>query len=76
LFFDRFTVIINYFIVVDLNFFGDKHGKNSRDTHFSCVSKFIRDETLVRRMTCSQDIVDAIHYRQNISNQNRILHSE
>jgi len=35
LFFDRFTVIINYFIVVDLNFFGDKHGE------FCTVSDFL-----------------------------------
>ena len=26
-------------ILVNLNFFGEKHGKNSRDTHFSSLSK-------------------------------------
>jgi hypothetical protein len=27
-------------IIVNLNFFGEKHGKNSRDQHFSAISIF------------------------------------
>jgi hypothetical protein len=53
-----------------LNFFAEKHGKNNRDTHFSNISKFIKDESLVKQLSSSQDIVNAISKRQQISNQN------
>ena len=54
-----------------MNFFAEKHGKNSRDTHFSQISKFIESESKLKQMTSSQDIVDAILKRQDISNRNR-----
>ena len=53
---------------MNLNFFGDKHGKNARDTHFSCISKFIKSESFVRQLSTSMDIVDAINKRQELSN--------
>ena len=55
-----------------LNYFAEKHGKNSRDTHFSQISKFIESESKLKQMTSSQDIVDAILKRQEISNKNRL----
>ena len=56
---------------VNLNFFGEHHGKKNRDTHFSNISKFIKAESLVRQLVSSQDIVDAIHKRQSMANQNQ-----
>ena len=56
---------------MNLNFFGDKHGKNNRDTHFSNIAKFIEAESLVKQLKTSQDIVDAIHKRQSIANLNK-----
>ena len=53
-----------------MNFFGDKHGKNNRDTHFSVISRFIQAESLVKKIYSTQDIVDAIHKRQELANQN------
>jgi hypothetical protein len=57
-----------------LNFFGDKHGKNNRDAHFSNLSRFVQAESLVKRLESTQDIVDAIHKRQNIANENKRGH--
>ena len=53
-----------------MNFFGDKHGKNGRDAHFSNISRFIVSESLTRKLYCSQDIVDSIFKRQLLSNEN------
>ncbi len=61
------------FISVNLNFFVEKHGKNSRDSHFSCVSSFIKSQSLIKRLETSSDVVDAIQNGQNKSNENRIL---
>ncbi|CAF0975069.1 unnamed protein product [Brachionus calyciflorus] len=58
-------------IQVCLNFFVEKHGKSSRDQHFSVVSNFIRQESFLKKITCSQDIVDAINKNQDISNNHR-----
>lgn len=55
---------------VNLNFFAEKHGKSCRDTHFSMVSKFIYAESLVKKLTCSADFVEAILKRQNMANEN------
>jgi hypothetical protein len=57
---------------VNLNFFGDKHGKNARDSHFSNLSKFIEAESLVNRLYSSQDICDAIEKRQQMANDNKL----
>ena len=62
-------MIINW--KVNLNFFGDKHGKNNRDAHFSNISRFVHAESLVKRLQSSQDIVEAIHKRQSMANQNK-----
>lgn len=56
-----------------MNFFADKHGKNSRDSHFSCISKFVESESLVKQLKDMKDVVDAINKRQDLANQNRLL---
>ncbi|RNA12862.1 hypothetical protein BpHYR1_013257, partial [Brachionus plicatilis] len=55
-------------IKVCLNFFVEKHGKNSRDQHFTAVTNFVNQESFVKKLSCSQDIVDAINKNQLISN--------
>jgi hypothetical protein len=62
--------------IVSINFFGEKHGKNQRDTHFSNISRFIHAESLVKRLTSSQDIADAIMKRQRMANENNLLHGK
>jgi hypothetical protein len=59
------------FFIVNLNFFCEHHGKNNRDAHFSNISRFIQAESLVKQLNSSQDIVDAIHKRQGIANENQ-----
>ena len=54
-----------------MNFFCEKHGKNGRDTHFSRLSAFILAESLVRKLSTTQDVVDAIRNRQIYANQNQ-----
>ena len=55
---------------MNLNFFGDHHGKNARDAHFSNISRFVRDYSLKTRLTCSDDIVKAINEGQMQANEN------
>jgi hypothetical protein len=59
-------------ISISLNFFGERHGKNSRDQHFSLIQNFVNQESLVKKLTCSHDIVDAIERHQKIANQKLI----
>ncbi len=63
-------------ILVNLNFFVEKHGKNSRDTHFSCVCKFLKNESILKKLNSTQDIVDAINKGQHKSNESRKLLSK
>jgi len=53
---------------VSYNFFCEKHGKSSRDQHFSAVSNFIERESMVKRLCSSEDICTAIHRQQEIAN--------
>ena len=55
-----------------MNYFGEGHGKNCRDTHFSTVSKFVMDESLVRKLSTPEDVARAINDRQALTNENRI----
>ncbi|CAF0936737.1 unnamed protein product [Brachionus calyciflorus] len=68
-----FNQLAKEYSSVYLNFFGDKHGKNTRDQHFSVVSNYIKKESLEKKLTCSQDIVDALKRRQKVSNDLRKL---
>ena len=53
-----------------MNYFAEKHGKNGRDAHFSNIARFIKAESLVRRLSTSQDIVDSLVNRQKMANEN------
>ncbi len=55
-------------IKISLNFFCERHGKNERDRHFSSISYFIKRESLVRKLTSTQDICDAIMKQQDLAN--------
>lgn len=66
------TQMIVVIYLVNLNFFGEKHGKSSRDTHFSIVSRFIKNKSTRDRLCSSADIVDAIRSGQEDSNETRL----
>ncbi len=76
----RCAELAHYFLVnlaeekkaVNWNFFVEKHGKNQRDQHFSVISKYIRQETFIRKLYDSADLVETINRRQNNSNNYRI----
>jgi hypothetical protein len=55
-----------------LNFFAEKHGKNQRDQHFSNISYFLEKHSLIKRLVCTQDIVNAVIKHQNLTNEERI----
>lgn len=73
IFFSRMNLLRILNFLVNLNFFGEKHGKNARDTHFSCLSLFVKNESLVTPIKNTGDIIIAIHNRQVISNRSRAL---
>ena len=60
-------------IIVNWNFFGEKHGKNSRDQHFSVLTKHVYDESLTHLISTTKDLVDAINMRSIKSKENRQL---
>ena len=39
--------------------------------HFSCISNFIKRESFTRKIESTQDVVDAIHRRQQMANENK-----
>ena len=55
-------------IHVDLNFFGESHGKNSRDQHFSNVSNFLKQAEYKMRLTNTAEIIKAIEIGQRRAN--------
>ena len=63
-------------IKVSFNFFCEKHGKNSRDQHFSVISNFIHQESMIKQLTSSKDICDAIIKRQTFANLEKIRLNE
>jgi len=65
-----FVELAEFGIQVSFNLFCEKHGKNSRDQHFSTISNFINQESMVKKLACSQDICDAIEKHQHIANLN------
>lgn len=67
-----FIELAGHNIKVSLNYFCEKHGKNSRDQHFSLVSHFIKEESMIKQLTSSQDICDAINkgqLKKNLQNE-------
>ncbi len=65
-----FVELANLGIEVSYNLFCEKHGKNSRDQHFSCVSQFVYNESMIKQLTSSRDICDAIERQQTLANLN------
>ena len=63
-------------VSVNWNFFVEKHGKNQRDQHFSSISNFIKMESLLKKLTCSRDIAEAINKRSFMANENRKFKSK
>lgn len=63
-------------INVNLNFFAEKHGKNSRDEHFSHVALYIKQLNFKKQLSCTKDIVDAINDGQARSNEHRLSRNE
>ena len=63
-----FVELASVGIEVSYNLFCEKHGKNSRDQHFSIVSNFIQQESFVKQLTSSKDICDAIEKHQTFAN--------
>lgn len=56
-----------------MNFFGDHHGKNARDAHFSNVSKFVKDMSMKKQLKSAEDVVDAINFGQEKANENSMI---
>jgi hypothetical protein len=56
---------------IEVNFFGEKHGKSNCDQHFSTITTYLRYSSFIKKISCAKDIVDAIDFHQNLSNSNR-----
>ena len=56
---------------VSFNLFGEKHGKSSRDQHFSVLSVFLKNAQYTKQLTCTQDVIEALEIEQAKSNVNR-----
>jgi hypothetical protein len=63
-------------INVNWNFFGEKHGKNSRDQHFSTVTAYIKQHEFKNKLVSSNDIVEAINQGQMRSNNHKLSKEE
>ncbi len=57
--------------LVEINYFGEQHGKNGCDQHFSVISKYLEYESYDKRLCETEDIVNAINSHQKNSNINR-----
>lgn len=55
-------------ICVHSNYLGEKHGKFSRDQHFSVISYYLRKESFKNLISNTTDIANAINSCQNQSN--------
>ena len=58
-------------MLVNWNFFAEKHGKSDIDGHFSCISKFIKDKSLTKQLSSSHDVIEEIEERQKVANTRR-----
>ena len=54
-----------------MNFFGEKHGKSSRDQHFSINSTFLLNAEITKQLKSTKDVIDALNIEQNNSNELR-----
>lgn len=58
------------------NFFGEKHGKNGRDQHFSVLSYYLKRAALKELISNTTDIVNIINTSQLSSNFHRRLETK
>lgn len=63
-----FTHLASEGICVNSNYLGEKHGKFSRDQHFSIISYYLRKESFKNFIANTTDIANAINSCQNQSN--------
>ncbi len=56
---------------MSLNFFGESHGKNARDQHFSSISKILEQASFKKRLHCSDEIVQVVREIQDTINITR-----
>jgi hypothetical protein len=63
-----FNTLADDGICVNLNFFGEKHGKNGRDQHFSIISYYLKRAALKELISNTTDIVNIINSSQLKSN--------
>ena len=64
-----------YFIIVfkvELNWFGEKHGKSSRDQHFSIISVFLKNAEMTKQLKSTNDVIIALKHEQEKSNEIRL----
>ena len=62
-------------INVNLNFFAESHGKNSRDQHFSCISSFLKQSQDEMKLVNTEDVLKAILNGQKRANFHRKFRS-
>jgi hypothetical protein len=68
-----FTKLANDGICVNMNYFGEKHGKFTRDQHFSVISYYLKKESMKNKISSTQDIVDVINKCQAESNSHNTV---
>jgi hypothetical protein len=56
---------------VNLNYFGDKHGKSSRDQHFSILTTFLKNAHITKQLKSTRDVIEALEIEQMKSNETR-----
>jgi hypothetical protein len=71
-----FTTLAEEGISVNSNYFGEKHGKFSRDQHFSLISYYIRRESIKFWIKSAEDIAEIINSSQINSNIFRMEQSK
>ena len=60
-------------IQISLNFFCECHGKASRDSHFSIIDVFLKQESCIKKLCSTEDVINAIMEGQKKSNIRREL---
>ena len=53
--------------------FCEKHGKSSRDQHFSVLTTFLKTAHITKQLKSTQDVIDALRIEQEKSNKQRLL---
>ena len=48
--------------------FAECHGKSSRDSHFSIIDLFLKEESNLKQLTSTNDVISAINKQQSQSN--------